>query len=609
MVSQASTVCTRQGLREGMRHFWAVLVASLFFCGCAAAQGVVQQSGPIVPFHVPVWGSNGVIMDGGSPQAPAVSALGMFNGSQCPFGISSQAGPNVGVTPYSQFTICQTLTTSTLTFSGLNGASPPTVYFNIGGVNYAFPGPGNGNVSGPSSTTTGHFACWNNSAGTLLVDCGGPPGTASTANTGTSGTTLPFLNGANTFSGTDAFTGLVTIGTGTAQGSVGQIFESNAPAPPGGWNGYASLYDPNRFDLGGFPITWEEFGNASPGAQTLVGTINCPSSDVGTAGCFGVSGYAVSATTVNEAVGGFFTGLGNADSTQAWGFNAIVQNCVGTSSCTTNTGHSGNFYGGEVDVNIFKEGGVAPTANVRGLYCTGASETAPTGEYSCIEVANPGQGHGLTPWTIGFHVDDGAAVEGMQIGTTAAGNNVASMPLDMIGRTSGGTTEVAQVFARSTGDAVLQGGADGGAIIKGGFGAGCSVTASASASGPNVSSCPLDVTSIAGSAPITSITAGGSTIIGSGGTVVCASVHVCDNVSGTLTVTTGSSGISAAGTVATVNFSITRATAPNCTVGIQGGTTFLAPGHSESGTTLVLATSVQLSGSSTYEYTYVCGGN
>lgn len=64
---------------------------------------------------------------------------------------------------------------------------------------------GSGNVTGPGSSSTGHFATFSNTSGTLLAD-GGAPGTAAFATLGTSGTTVPLLSGANTWSLTQTFT-------------------------------------------------------------------------------------------------------------------------------------------------------------------------------------------------------------------------------------------------------------------------------------------------------------------------------------------------------------------------------------------------------------------
>lgn len=148
------------------------LLFSLLTIGAASAQGTIQQSGPIVPFHGPAWYGNGVVGDGGAPSSPFLSALGLFNGPNCPVGVSSQTGPGVSTAPHSLFSICQTDAATTFNFSGVNGQAAPSVIFDIGGVNYPFPGPGNGDVQGPPSSTSSHLACFNGTSGTLLADCG-----------------------------------------------------------------------------------------------------------------------------------------------------------------------------------------------------------------------------------------------------------------------------------------------------------------------------------------------------------------------------------------------------------------------------------------------------
>lgn len=156
-----------------MRAFWLGLVALLVASG-SHAQGTIQQSGPIVPFHSPAWFGNGIVADAGTPQAPFLDSIGLFGGASCPFGVSSQTGPGMSLTAYSQLSICQTLTATTFNFNGLNGQANPSVFFNIGGVTYPFPGPGNGNVLGPGTAISGDLACFNGVTGTLLSDCGPP---------------------------------------------------------------------------------------------------------------------------------------------------------------------------------------------------------------------------------------------------------------------------------------------------------------------------------------------------------------------------------------------------------------------------------------------------
>lgn len=180
-----------------VRSFWTGLVLALTLAGQVSAQGTVQQSGPVVPFHAGTFFGNGVLADAGTPFKPYLNDVGLFNGANCPFGISSQTTPGTSLVPYSQFSICQTLTTTTLSFTGANGQSAPGVFFNVGGTNYAFPGPGNGDVLGPPSAISGHVACYNSSSGTLLSDCG---------------QALPLYSGTNTWTGAQTFDNAIILG-------------------------------------------------------------------------------------------------------------------------------------------------------------------------------------------------------------------------------------------------------------------------------------------------------------------------------------------------------------------------------------------------------------
>lgn len=125
-----------------MRRAGAVAGAALYLMVHGAlAQGAIQESAPIVPFHASSWLQDGFLQDAGAPGTPFLSALGLFGGDSCPFAVSSQSGPGVSVLPYSQFTVCQTATATTFNFTGVNGQATPNVFFNIGGVSYPIPGP------------------------------------------------------------------------------------------------------------------------------------------------------------------------------------------------------------------------------------------------------------------------------------------------------------------------------------------------------------------------------------------------------------------------------------------------------------------------------------
>lgn len=124
-----------------MRNFRAalglIMGAVLVACSGGAvafAQGAIQQSGPVVPFHLGAWYGNGVMGDAGSATSPLLSSFGLFNGPSCPFSVSSQTGPGPATIPYSQFGVCQTLGTTTLLTQGLGGASPPNTLHDIDAV-------------------------------------------------------------------------------------------------------------------------------------------------------------------------------------------------------------------------------------------------------------------------------------------------------------------------------------------------------------------------------------------------------------------------------------------------------------------------------------------
>jgi hypothetical protein len=150
-----------------------VIMAILSFGGAGsfASAQAVQQSGVVTAFHGASWRGNGSVQDAGTPQQPYANALGLFGGSACPFGVSSQTGAGLSLTPSALFTICQSATTTTFNVAGVNGQATPTVNFNIGGVTYPFPGSGNGNVVGPVPSVNGGAACFNGTNGALLANC------------------------------------------------------------------------------------------------------------------------------------------------------------------------------------------------------------------------------------------------------------------------------------------------------------------------------------------------------------------------------------------------------------------------------------------------------
>lgn len=253
---------------HGLRGFCTrlALIAStliaLIGIGSPVRAQAVQQIGAIVPYHPMVGYQNGYIADGGNTDSPFVNALGVFNGQNCPVGISSQTSPGVSTTPYSLLSICQTGATTTFKVQGINGQATPNVVFNIGGVDYPFPGASGGNVNGPNSSTIGHLSCWNNISGTVLSDCGTIPTASSNAfaiglgNAITSTNLLPYTGA--------GITNFLTSGFyATGDGGGAQYYVNVGSAQPGD----QVSADGVRLSLSlSQPLTWEQLGAPTTGA-------------------------------------------------------------------------------------------------------------------------------------------------------------------------------------------------------------------------------------------------------------------------------------------------------------------------------------------------------
>ena len=140
---------------------------------------------------------------------------------------------------------------------------------------------------------------------------------------------------------------------------------------------------------------------------------------------FGVSGLALS--SASPQVGGVgvfgFGGMSGNSSSGAWGANFVGDNCP-TPDCITRTGFTGAaVWGIEVDVNIMKTpgGGDPGMMQVHGVQIIGASETqVGSGGLSVgLDVSPLGIGSPIIPWQVGIGVKDGAALEGLALGSLA----------------------------------------------------------------------------------------------------------------------------------------------------------------------------------------------
>jgi hypothetical protein len=96
---------------------------------------------------------------------------------------------------------------------------------------------------------------------------------------------------------------------------------------------------------------------------------------------------------------------------------------------------------------------------------------------------------------------------------------------------------------------------------------------------------------------------------GTSPSIACASSHVCDGVSGTVTLTTGTSPTT--GTLATLSFPNTHANYANCIVDVlqSGVGRVTTASWSESTTAVTLTANAALTASTAYTVKYWCGGN
>ena len=91
--------------------------------------------------------------------------------------------------------------------------------------------------------------------------------------------------------------------------------------------------------------------------------------------------------------------------------------------------------------------------------------------------------------------------------------------------------------------------------------------------------------------------------------IACASGHVCDGVSGTVTLTTGTSPTT--GTLATLSFPNTHSNSANCVVAptLSGTGLVTSISWNESTTALTVTANAALTASTAYQLRYWCGGN
>ena len=167
-------------LRGRLRAAFFIAAAALFAStGGVRAQGVMQQMGPSTAGHLIMGlGVKGQTLDAGGPTTangppknnslPGTlpTGLGIVNSGlgHCQWSVYASA-------PYSEF--CWGFDGAgnpRITIDRVGGGPNPTMTWSLNGTVYQFPGPGNGNVLGPTSPapTAGNLATWN--GGTTQAD-------------------------------------------------------------------------------------------------------------------------------------------------------------------------------------------------------------------------------------------------------------------------------------------------------------------------------------------------------------------------------------------------------------------------------------------------------
>lgn len=161
------------------------------YSGSGISQPIVQQSGTAAGTGVGIKEIS-VIARGTGTAPYAAQGSGQLGTI-----VQIQDAPSTNATGYHALSLSANAQGGgLLAFNAYGGASALPFYFNINGSTYEFPFSTSG-VVGPNSSTVGHLACWNNTSGTLLSDCG-------TAVTIPSGTTA-LLAGTVTVDGAGTF--------------------------------------------------------------------------------------------------------------------------------------------------------------------------------------------------------------------------------------------------------------------------------------------------------------------------------------------------------------------------------------------------------------------
>lgn len=194
-----------------------LLAAALFALPVSAsAQSTLLQGGTWTSGHVPMYvgqgGGQTIVQDSGpaSGGGPGIG-LSELNITARGTGTAPYAGqgtgpngevacifdaPTTNSTGYHSLCFSANVSSGGLISYQANGAASSLPFnFKVNGVTYEFPFLTTG-VVGPATSVIGDAACWNNTSGTLLADCGA----------------FVTVGGNNTWTGTNNFTGTFQIG-------------------------------------------------------------------------------------------------------------------------------------------------------------------------------------------------------------------------------------------------------------------------------------------------------------------------------------------------------------------------------------------------------------
>lgn len=401
---------------------WLFAIALLLaFHAPAEAQSTVLQGGPFTPGHLPLYTYNNfssqpVLSDAGgagggtvgvNPSEMGISAVG--TGSP-PFvaqgtgpngeNICDYDGPTTSAAGYHALCFSpNALGGGLISYNAFGGASPLPLLFQVNGSL-------TGTILGPGSSTSGDFACWNDTTGTLLSDCGA---TVSIAKGGTGQVTA-----------TAAINALLPSQTGNS----GKALETNGTVAS--WQSVAG---------GTGTVTSVSVASANGFAGTVATATTTPAITLSTtaSGILQGNGTAISAasttgsgsvvlgtspTIASPTVTGAFTATGlvtNADLVNA-STTVNGQSCVLGSTCTVTAAATGITVGtttvsGGTTTNILYnnagvlgERSVIPAANGGAGTITGALKANGAGTVSqaaCADLSNGATGCSTATGTSG----------------------------------------------------------------------------------------------------------------------------------------------------------------------------------------------------------------